>query len=288
MKQFIPWNSQPLQAWARQHAPGTFIDIDGRSTHYVEQGTGSPLILIHGFFFDGYTWHGNLAALSARFRVIAPDLWGAGYSTREPLEHDYALYADQLLGLMDALQIDKASLVGHSMGGGVGLYFALRHRDRVDKLILVAPAGMPAAVPLIGRFANLPGVGELIYGLNSNLTRRMSLQSLWIHDARHITEDYFDNATRFQKVEGTSEIMLRMLRKQFFNTLQEDIRALGQLAVPILLVWGRHDKAISLQRGEEMQRLLPGSRLEIIEDCGHCPHDEQPERFNRLALEFLS
>lgn len=288
MRQFIPWNSQPLNEWAKKYATGKFFDLDGRSTHYVEQGVGEPVILVHGFFYDWYTWHNNIGALSDKFKLYALDLWGFGHSTREPMDYGYPLYADQLLRFMDALGIPEASLMGHSMGGGIGIFFAVRHRDRVKKMILVDSAGMPNPLPVLGRIANLPKVGEFMYGLDSNFMRRMSLRTTWIYDARHITDDYFENVTRFHKVKGTTEVMLRILRKQFFHTLLADVRALGQMDVPILLVWGRHDKAIPFRRGEEMHRLLRGSRLEIFEQMGHCPHDERPERFNQLALDFLS
>ena len=288
MKPYIPWNSQPLNEWAKTYAAGKFVDLDGRSTHYVERGAGEPVILIHGFFYDWYTWHNNIDALSAKFKVYALDLWGFGYSTREPLDYGYPLYAEQLLKFMDALGIPQASLVGHSFGGGVGIFFTVRHRERVKKIILVCSGGMPHSLPLLGRIANLPGVGELMYGLQGKFMRRMSLKTTWIHEPAHITDDYFENVTRFHKVKGTTEAMLSILRKKFFHTLLDDVRALGQMDVPILLVWGRHSKAVPLQRGEEMQRLLKGSRLEIFEQMGHCPHDERPERFNQLALDFLS
>lgn len=287
MAKFIPWSSQPLDKWAAKHAAGKFIDLDGHSTHYIERGEGEPIVLIHGFFYDSYTWHNNLDALASRFRVYVPDLWGFGYSTREPLDYGYPLYANQILKFMDALDIEKASLVGHSMGGGTSIFFAVRHRERVKRLILVDSAGMPNPLPPMGRIANLPRVGELLYGLNNDLLRRMTLSSTWIYDKKYITDDYFEHVTRFHKIKGTTEIMLKVLRKQFFHTLADDIRKLGEMDVPILIAWGRQDKAIPFQRGEEMHRLLRGSRMEVFEQMGHCPHDERPERFDQLALDFL-
>ena len=114
MTDFISWNSQPLELWAEKYAEGKFTDLGGRRTHFIEAGSGEPVILVHGFFFDSFTWHNNIDALAANFRVLAPDLWGFGYSTREPLDYGYPLYAEQLLMFMDALDIVKASLVGHS------------------------------------------------------------------------------------------------------------------------------------------------------------------------------
>jgi hypothetical protein len=114
MAPFVPWDSQPIDEWARRHAAGKFVDLDGQPTHYVERGSGEPVILIHGFVYDWFTWHNNIDALSERYKVYAPDLYGFGYSSRAPLDHGYPLYAQQLLHFMDALEIPRASLVGHS------------------------------------------------------------------------------------------------------------------------------------------------------------------------------
>ena len=288
MIEFIPWNSQPLDEWARKYAVGRFIDLDGCSTHYIEKGEGEPVILVHGFLYNSYTWNNNIDALADRFKVYALDLWGFGYSTREPLDYGYPLYADQLLKFMDALNIQKASLVGHSMGGGTCIFFSVQHRERVNKVILVDPGGMPNPLPLMGKIANLPKVGEFLLGLKGNFYRRMVLSTTFIYDKGFITDSYFENVTCFHKIKGTTEILLKILRKQFFHTLLDEIRRLGEMDVPILIIWGRHDKAVPFERGQEMHKILRGSRLEIFEQMGHCPHDEQSQKFNQLAVDFLS
>ncbi len=288
MAEFIPWNSQPLDEWAKKYSAGKFIKLDGYLTHYIEKGEGEPVILIHGFFYDSYMWNKNMDALAERFKVYALDLWGWGYSTREPMDYGYPLYADQLLKFMDALNIQKASLVGQSMGGGTCILFALQHRDRVNKVILVDPAGMPNPLPLMGKITNLPKVGEFLIGLKSNFYRKMGLGTNFIYDKGFITDSYFENVTRFHKIKGTTEVLLKILRKQFFNKLLDEIHRLGEMDVPILIVWGRHDKTIPLERGQEMHNILRGSRLEIFERAAHCPHDEQSQKFNQLAVDFLS
>ena len=116
----------------------------------------------------------------------------------------------------------------------------------------------------------------------------MALSTNWIYDREFLTDSYFENVTRFHKIKGTTEVMLSILRKQFFHTLVNEVRQLSEMDVPILIVWGRHDKAVPLERGQEMHRILRQSRLEILEHVGHCPHDEQSQIFNQLALDFLS
>lgn len=288
MAEFIPWNSQPLDEWAKKHAKGKFIKLDGYSTHYIEKGEGEPVILIHGFLYDSYMWNKNLDVLADRFKVYAVDLWGFGYSTREPMDYGYPLYANQLLKFMDALNIQKASLIGQSMGGGTSIFFSVNHRDRVNKLILVDPAGMPNPLPLIGKITNLPKIGEFLLGLKSDFYRKMVLSTTFIYDKEFVTESYFENVTRFHKIKGTTEILLKILRKQFFHTLPDEVHSLGETDMPILIIFGRQDKAVPLERGEEMHKVLRGSHLEIFEQAGHCPHDEQSQKFNQLAVDFLS
>ncbi len=232
-------------------------------------------------------WAKNIDVLAEKFKVYVLDLWGFGYSTREPLDYGYPLYADQLLKFMDALNIQKASLVGSSMGGGASILFSVRHRERVDKLILVDPAGMPNPLPLMGKIANLPKVGEFLFGLKSNFYRKMLLGTTF-YDKEFITDSYFENVTRFHKIRGTTEVLLKIFRKQFFDKLLDEIHRLGEMDVPILIMWGRHDKAIPVGLGQQMHKILKASRLEILDRAGHCPHDEQSEKFNQLAVDFLS
>ncbi len=287
MAGYVPWSSQPFDLWSRQHAKGKFVDLGGRRTHYIERGQGAPVVLIHGFAYDSHLWAANIDALAAHFKVYAIDLWGFGYSTREPLDYGYPLYAEQILLFMDALGIARASLVGQSLGAGTAMLFCLRHRPRVDKLLLVAAAGLPNPLPLIARFSNLPGIGEFLLGLDSDLPRQAALKAVFIRNGALLTREYFEEVTRSQKIEGSIRVTLAIQRKQFFDKLGPEVQRLGQMQVPALLVWGRQDKAIGVQHGHELRRLLSGSRLEILDHAGHVPNFERAEDFNRLAVDFL-
>lgn len=287
MNGFVPWNSQSLASWSQKHAKGKFIDLDGRSTHYIQRGEGEPIILIHGFNLDLNTWTNNFDALAANHSVYAIDLWGSGYSTREPMDPGYPLYTEQLRLFMDALVIDKATLVGHSIGGGTAISFAVKYPDRVDRLVLVDPTGIPNPPPLRSKFFTLPGVGEFLLSINNNYFRRKNLRDLWFHEKDRLTAKVFDGLTQFQKVEGSSEILLQILRKDFFHTLSKEIHRLSLLSIPTLIVWGRHDVSIPLEVGQEMHRILEGSVFEVIENGGHMPNWDAPDQFNQVVLAFL-
>jgi pimeloyl-ACP methyl ester carboxylesterase len=188
---------------------------------------------------------------------------------------------------MDALGIQSASLVGQSMGGGTAILFCVQHRQRVNKLLLVDPSALTHNFPLIGKFFNLPRVGEFIMGLSTNAIRKKTLGDIWIYNKKLITESYFENVTRFQKIKGTTEVLMAISRKEFFHTLSDEVHRLGHEDVPILIVWGREDKSVPVNLGQEMHRILKSSRLEIINNAGHVPNYECSDVFNRLASDFL-
>lgn len=288
MKTFMPWNSQPLDAWAERYAEGSFIELAGRKTHYVERGQGKPVLLIHGFNMDFHTWMKSLDVLAGRYKVYALDLWGQGYSTRQPLDYGYNLFEEQVRLFMQAKDIQKASLVGHSMGGGTSIVFAARNPQQVDKLVLLDSTGIPTRLPFRSKIFRIRGVAELLLALRTDAVRRMNLLDFWIHKKELLTEDAFAMLTRYQKVRGTTEALLTILRRNFFNTLEATIQELGQRHIPTLIIWGRMDRTLPLHCGERMHQLLPGSRFEILENAAHLANFDRAEDFNRIVIDFLS
>jgi pimeloyl-ACP methyl ester carboxylesterase len=284
---FVPWDSQPLEAWAARHAPGKFVDLGGRRTHYLVTGKGPPVVLVHGFNLDLNTWTANVRVLAQRFTVYALDLWGSGFSTREPLDYGFPLFVEQLRAFVDQLEIERFHLVGHSMGGGTAIVFGVQHRSRVDRLVLVDPVGVPRGLPLRGRLFMLPLIPEMLLGMNTDVIRRKNLRDYWIHDPELLTDEIFDTLSGHQKIEGSTRAALDVLRRNFFNTLEREIHALAELDIPTLLVWGRHDRSVPLESGMTMHRILVGSRLEVFDDAGHLPNFDQADRFNEMVLDFF-
>jgi pimeloyl-ACP methyl ester carboxylesterase len=287
MTDFVPWNSQPLDDWAKEFAEGDSIDLRGRRTHFVQRGQGEPVLLIHGFNLDWHTWTKNIDPLAAHFEVYAPDLWGQGLSTREPLDYGYALFSEQIQMFMDALGIEQASLVGHSMGGGTSIVFSLHNRERVKKLILLDSTGIPTPLPFRSKIFRLPGVAEFLLSLPTDQIRRKNLLDIWIHNRELLSDGYYKEFTRSQKIQGSTQALLSILRRDFFNTLSDEIRALGTANIPTLIVWGRNDQSLPVRCAQEMHRLLPGSRLEIVDEAGHLANFDRPDIFNQLAIDFL-
>lgn len=127
-----------------------------------------------------------------------------------------------------------------------------------------------------------------MYQMRWDFVRRMALKTNWILDRSFITGEYFEDATRLLKTAGVEPVMLTTLLKQFFNTLQDEVAALGEMNVATLIVWGRHDTAVPLDRDREMHALLKDSEMEILGGVGRCPHNEASSRFDQRAIEFLT
>ena len=288
MSDFVPWNSRSLSEWRSRYAPGEFVDLDGFSTHFVTKGKGSPLVLVHGFNMDQYTWMHNIDALALERNVFAFDLWGLGFSQRESVEPGYDTYSRQLLYFLDELDVQKATLIGHSMGGGTITQFAANHPGRVEKLILVDSTGVPNPLPLRSKFFMLPGVGEFLMGLNNDYLRRKNLGELWMYDKKQLTDLIYEKLICFQKIIGTSEILLRILRKRFFHTLTKTFHLLNDFDFPVMIIWGKNDLSVPLMCGEEMHRIINRSKLRVIKNGAHMPNFDEPKLFNQLVSDFIN
>jgi pimeloyl-ACP methyl ester carboxylesterase len=285
--EYVGWDSQPLDSWARSHAPGYIVNLDGRRTHFLKRGSGPAVLLIHGFNLDLNTWCANIEILARHFTVYAVDLWGSGYSTRDPLDYGFPLFVDQIRLFMDHLDLPSAHLVGHSMGGGVSIAFAVEHPERVDRVVLVASVGVPRTHTFRERVFRLPWLPELLLALPTDVIRRQNLRDFWVHDPELLTGEVFDRLTTHQKIEGTTRTTLSILRRDFFNTLSDEIGALAELRIPMLLLWGRHDRAVPIESGWEMHRALGGSRFEVFDRSSHLPNFDEPDRFHDLVVGFL-
>jgi pimeloyl-ACP methyl ester carboxylesterase len=287
LSSFVGWDSQPLDDWAQVHPPGYMVKLNGRKTHFVKKGDGPPVVLIHGFNLDHNTWIENMDVLARYFTVYAVDLWGSGFSTREPLDYGFPLFVEEIQQLMDHLKLATAHLVGHSMGGGTAIAFSSAHPNRVDRLVLVDTVGIPRPTTLRERFFRLPWLPEFLQSLPTDLIRRKNLLDFWVHDPELLTDKIFAALTGFQKIEGSARATLEMLRRDFFNTIDGEIDRLGKLSIPIMLLWGRHDRAVPIEAGWTMHGRLPGSRFEVFDRSSHMPNFDEPDRFNELVVGFL-
>ncbi len=258
---------------------------------YAVAGAGSPVILLHGFGGQIWVWEKQVSALSRHHRLYIPDLVGYGYSDRPKVDYTPALFIDSIRQLMDHLGLQRASLIGNSMGGGIAWAFALTHPDRIDKLVLIdsIPPDAVAAVrnPSFQWFLsirNVPILPYLAVGLHTREMLRTTLKEMVFND-RLITDAVVERQYQIGRIEGTARVMTSTVRQ--VEGVKRYANDLSALNTPSLIIWGDRDEVFPLPVGEALHASIKGSELLVIKESGHMPMWEHPVETNRAILEFL-
>lgn len=276
-----------------QRMPVRTVMVDGQRIAYLDAGSGPPVILLHGFGGALWQWEYQQAALSASHRVITLDLLGAGWSDKPDIEYTPDQILESFRGFMDAVGVQRASLVGNSMGAGVAMGMALTYPERVDRLVLIA--GLPDRVrdkvtsPLIKRALEsrvpvwLAALGNWVAG--RSLTRAVLREM--VHDERLLTPAVIERSYRNRKRAGLVGPLLAMAGSL---PLWEEgfAKRLGDIRHPTLILWGAEDKVFPPQVGKEMHATMPASSFMLIPESGHIPQWERPLAVNPILLEFLA
>lgn len=268
--------------------------VHGRSVSYLGGGSGPVLLLIHGMAGGAKSWSPAIEPLALRNAVVAPDFPGHGRS--EPGGGDYSLggLASGLRDLLVTLGHERATLVGHSLGGGVAMQFAYQFPELVERLVLVSSGGLGPDVSPILRAAALPGA-QLFIGATAGVGQRAGsllgrgLGALGLRPNADLTE----------VARGYASLSDPDRRRAFLATLRavvdtegQRVAALDRLylaeALPLLIVWGERDPIIPVSHAEEAHAALPSSRLEVFAGAGHLPQLEQPGRFVATLERFLA
>lgn len=280
------WNERIHHA-AHSH----FVEVDGATVHFQEFGERShpTLLLIHGYTASTYVWKSVAPLLAEKdFRVVAVDLLGFGYSDK-PASFDYTIQsqARMIERLMNRLGIGKAIVVGSSYGGAVASTVALDYAERVEKLVLVGAVCNDEILdhPLL-RLAAVPGIGELFtpFILDSKILSKARMKETFAPASRHlITDERVESVVRPLKAKDAHHSVLTSARNWDANRIQQDAHLINQ---PTLLIWGADDAVIPVHNGQCLYDSMLNSRLVIINDCGHLPQEEKPERFVELVAEF--
>ena len=268
---------------ATEPPPGTadkFATVYGQKIHYLEAGSGPAVILLHGLGGDASNWYGNIGPLSKKYHVVVPDQIGFGRSDKPLINYRVQTLVDFLDGFLKELKIDRASLVGNSLGGWTAAAFALAHPEKVDKLVLVDAAG----------FSLDKGVDPRTLNALNPATRDGVVQVMSL---------VFYNKQMFSNPAIVDVLFARKLAAGDGYTIQRfiDSVALGQdvldktakgIKQPTLIVWGREDALVPLATGQRYNSEIPGSELLVIEKCGHVPQIEQAAQFNSALISFLA
>jgi pimeloyl-ACP methyl ester carboxylesterase len=265
-----------------------FIDIDGVSIHYQEKGTGTPLVLLHGYTSSTYSWKDVFEPLAKNFRVIAVDLKGFGLSGKP--DGDYTRRAQAILvaHLLDHLNVEKAWLCGSSMGGEVALNVAVANPQRVAGLVLIDSAGVevPGGGSLTPSYLLVPGLGRVLaaLALRSDKLVREGLEKSF-YDRSKVTNERVAAYYLPLQTRGGQLAALRARTQWPLFPVEPD---LGKIIVPTLILWGAQDALIPVAAGHKLNALIKQSQLVIFDNCGHLPQEELPARTIDEMTRFIA
>lgn len=267
--------------------------LHGQRIGYRAEGSGPLLVLLHGIAGTSATWDDLIPRLSGRHRVLAPDLLGHGESAKPEGDYSLGAYANVLRDFLEVLGHDRATLVGHSLGGGIALQFAYQFPERCERLVLVSSGGLGREVHPVLRAAALPGA-EIVLPWLSVAARQSvgrvvhALGSLGLRASADLEESW----RSFVSLEDPDA------RRAFLHTVRGIIDLGGQrvsahdrlylaAGMPTLILWGEKDRLIPVQHAREAHERIPGSRLEIFAGAGHFPWRDEPRRFAEVLLDFM-
>jgi pimeloyl-ACP methyl ester carboxylesterase len=271
------------------------LRLHGHPVAYYAAGSGPVVLLIHGITSSADAWEAVMPALAEAHTVIAPDLLGHGGSAKPRGDYSLGAYASGLRDLLAALGHPRATVVGHSMGGGIAMKLAYQFPERVERLALVSSGGLGREVGLPLRAATLPGA-EWVLPL---LTRRGPRDALGVASGLLRLAGLRTRADERGTARGLASLSDPEARRAFLHTARSILDPSGQRVsatdrlylaegMPTLIVWGERDPTIPATHGIAAHAAIPHSRLELFPDAGHYPFDEDPERFAAVVSDFVA
>jgi len=270
------------------------ITLHGHRVTYRIAGEGPVVVLVHGITGNCDNWRAVMPWLAERYTVLAPDLVGHGGSAKPRGDYSLGAYASGVRDLMVALGHERATIVGHSLGGGVAMQLAYQFPERCERLVLVSSGGLGREVSPLLRAATLPG-SELVLPLLAS-TRVLDLGRGF---SRLLGRVGLRAGTDVEEMaRGHASLADAEARRAFIYTLRSIVDAGGQRVsaidrlylaaeMPSLIVWGERDGIIPSRHARAANKAMPGSRLETFGGAGHYPHLEDPHRFVRLLVDFI-
>jgi pimeloyl-ACP methyl ester carboxylesterase len=268
-----------------------YIRVNGINTRYWQMGDfGSKIILLHGGNGSIEFWLYNIPELAKHHQVYAFDMVGSGKSDFPIASYSLTYQAEFLAGFMSALNIDSATLIGNSMGGGVALQFTRLYPDRVDKLVLVDSLGLGREISIGIRLITLPAIVNLLRPGRWMIPRMLKAN---FHHWQQISLKWMELRYQVFAIPDRNHVILSIGQSNFNllgvlpDVYQPIVDSLATIGQKTLIVWGECDRIIPVKHAYTAAAGLPKGQLEIFPNCGHHPYLEYPDKFDRLVLDFL-
>jgi pimeloyl-ACP methyl ester carboxylesterase len=271
------------------------IELHGRRVIYRVAGSGPPVVLIHGMLNSSSHWRSVALSLAGEYTVIAPDLIGHGDSAAPRGDYSLGAHAASIRDLLAAIGIDRATIVGHSLGGGVAMQFFYQFPQRVERLVLISSGGLGQDVTPSLRTAALPGVSPaLALTIRPRLVGALARAGARLRERGVGSGIYLQAAARALRPLQSADA-----REAFLQTLRAVIDVHGQRvsatdrlylleSLPTMIVWGERDNTIPLEHGRAAHEAIPDSSFRTLADVAHFPHLEDPDGLAELLREFLA
>ena len=277
----------PLETLKQRYAqpPSKFLQLDGLSVHYRDEGSGLPLVLLHGTGASLHTWEGWSAVLRRRLRVIRVDLPGFGLTGPDPSgDYSSARYVRFLDDVADKLGLQSFDLAGNSLGGLIAWRYAAAHPERVGRLILIDAAGYPQTHPslLVYRLAQIPVLSSLFAQMNPRPLVSLSLHEVYANPSK-VTPELVDLYTDMALRPGNREAFSARASTREADHTGE----LSRISAPTLIMWGRLDSRLPASDAERFARDIRRSKVVIYDGVGHLPMEEAAARSVDDARSFL-
>lgn len=268
-----------------QTIPSQYASLASFKMHFLEMGEGDPLILIHGGGVWLYSFRHNLRDLSCFFRVYALDMPGYGYTLplQDTVSYGLETAAEVLLEFMNMKNIERASLLGHSWGGGWVLRFASQYPERVERLILIDSSGFNVPDVLEWELMKYPVIGGLLMKCITVGIVKKRLERSFFHKemvSRDMAEEVYLPLT----FPYNQKAQLKIARNQDWSLTE---RSMHVIRHPSLVIWGDHDAYLDIELLHRFHRQLPNARTFLFKQCGHSPHEEYPQDVNALITAYL-
>ncbi len=268
--------------------------VHGHRRAFVKCGSGPALLLLHGLGCDSTTWRDLVPRLAERFTVVAPDLLGHGRSGKPRADYSLGGYANGMRDLLTLLKIDRVTVVGHSLGGGVAMQFAYQFPERTERLALIAPGGLGPEVSWAIRALTLPGAGTVVGAVARRPLRPVVATALRALAGTGLprTRDLGEVAGIYEQLaDPEARAAIRHVVRAVVDWRGQVItmtdRAYLTRLMPMCVLWGEEDDVIPVAHAANAEAYAPGAEVHVLPGTAHFPQRDQPDRVAQILTDFV-